>query len=128
GLCLLTGLLFGLAPALQATRRELRESLTQASQTVTGRNEGLRAILAAAEIGLALILVTGAGLLLQSFLRMRAVNPGFNPDQVLAMTVMLPESVYHEPRQMQSFHQRMIEHLAAVPGISAVGSVNWCPS
>jgi putative ABC transport system permease protein len=106
-------------PALHATGR--------LTHSTTRSNERLRTALAVAEIALALILVTGAGLLLQSFLRMNAVNPGFNPDRLLAMKVSLPESIYREPRQMQVFHQRMLEQLGQLPGVAAAGGINWMP-
>src|SRR5262249_50580104 len=70
---------------------------------------------------------TGGGLLLQSFLRMAAVNPGFNPDRVFAMSVTLPRSVYREARQMQVVHQRIVDQLGQIPGIAAASAVNWMP-
>jgi len=85
-----TGVAFGLAPALHATRGELRESLSQGVRTYTSRHEGLRSILVVSEIALALVLLTGAGLMLKSFLRLRAVNPGFRAENVLTVTVELP--------------------------------------
>jgi putative ABC transport system permease protein len=119
GMSLVTGLVFGIAPALHATGR--------LTHSTTRRGEGLRGSLAIAEIGLALVLVTGGGLLLQSFLRMAAVNPGFNPDRVFAMSVILPRSVYREARQMQVLHQRIVEQLGQVPGVAAASAVNWMP-
>src|SRR5438105_14740710 len=87
GLGAVTGILFGLLPAVQATGRELRTFLSQAGRAVTGRSEGLRSVLVVSEIALTLVLLTGAGLLLKSFLRMRAVDPGFRAENVLTMTV-----------------------------------------
>jgi predicted permease len=78
---LATGVLFGLVPAFQATRREMRESLSQGSRSLTARHERLRAALVISEIALALVLLTGAGLMLKSFLRLRSVNPGFQAEK-----------------------------------------------
>ena len=75
GLSLVTGVLFGLAPALQATRRELREGVSEGGRNVLVRRERLRGALVTTEVGAGLVLLTGAGLLVKSFVRMRAVNP-----------------------------------------------------
>ena len=122
-----TGIAFGLAPALQATRRELRESLSQSARTFTGRHEGLRSILVVAEVALALVLLTGAGLMLKSFLRLRAVNPGFRAENVFTMTVELPDGVYHTASQIQDFHTRTLARLSGLPGVVSAGAVNWSP-
>jgi predicted permease len=127
GVSLVSGLLFGLAPALRATRRELRESLGHGGRTMTGQHEGLRGALVISEIALALVLLTGAGLMLKSFLQLRAVNPGFRPENVLIMTVELPDAVYQTAPRMQAFHQRMLARLANLPGVVAAGAVNFSP-
>lgn len=127
GVSVLTGLLFGLAPAFHATRRELRESLGAGGRSITGRNEVLRSSLAVAEIALALILLTAAGLMLNSFWRLRSVQPGFRPENVLTMTVELPDSAYHTVRQMQRFHEEMLAKLSRLPGVTGAGAVNNKP-
>ncbi len=127
GLGAVTGILFGLLPAVQATGRALRASLGQAGRAVTGRREGLRDVLVVSEIALTLVLLTGAGLLLKSFLLMRAVNPGFRAENLLTMTVDLPESLYKTTAGIQAFHARTLEKLSNLPGVSAVGAVNWLP-
>ena len=124
---LITGLLFGFAPALRATRQQLRETLSQGGRTVTGRNEGLRSALVVAEIALALVLLTGAGLLVKSFLRLRAVDPGFRAENVLTMTVELPDSVYRTAPDMQKFHEGVLARLAQLPGVLSAGAVNFSP-
>jgi predicted permease len=127
GLGILTGILFGLVPAFQATGRELLDSLGQSGRSVTGRRERLRSALVVSEIALALVLLTGAGLMLKSFLRMHAVNPGFRPDNILTMTVDLPDSVYQTTASVQEFHARALAKLANIPGVLASGAVNWLP-
>src|SRR5207247_700155 len=127
GLSVLTGIVFGLAPALRLTRRELRESLSEGARTLAGRHEGLRSTLVVLEVGLALVLLTGAGLMLKSFLRMRAVDPGFRPENILTLTVDLPDSHYRSAMQIQEFHERTLAKLASLPGVLGAAAVNWMP-
>ena len=127
GLSVITGMVFGLAPTLQATRRDVRESLKQAGRSLTERHEGMRSVLVISEIALALVLLTGAGLMLKSFLRLRAVKPGFEPQNVMTMTVDLPESAYRTAAQLRAFHTRTLESLSNLPGVLATGAVNWKP-
>ncbi|HXI43401.1 MAG TPA: ABC transporter permease [Bryobacteraceae bacterium] len=127
GVSLSAGIAFGLAPAFHAARRELRDTLSQSGRTLTGRHEALRSALVVTEIALALVLLTGAGLMLKSFLRLRAVDPGFRPENVLTMTVDLPESVYHTALEMRTFHQRALAKLSALPGAVAAAAVNFMP-
>ncbi len=98
-------------PALQATGREMLDFLGQSGRSITSRGERLRSTLVVLEIATALVLLTGAGLMLKSFLRMRAVNPGFRPENILAMTVDLPESVYQNATAIQAFHAHTGEAL-----------------
>ena len=111
-LSLVTGVVFGLAPALQVTRRELREAAGEGGRNVTGRHERLRGALVTAEIALALVLLTGAGLLVRSFLRMRSVNPGFQAANILAATIDLPDSRYRTAAQMRALHERVLTNLS----------------
>jgi putative ABC transport system permease protein len=127
GISVITGIVFGSAPAFQATRRDARESLSQAGRSVTGGHERLRGALTVSEIALALVLLTGAGLLLKSFLRLQAVNPGFSPHSVLTITVDLPDSTYRTAAQMRAFHVRSLDELSRLPGVSASGAVNLLP-
>ncbi|OLE16072.1 MAG: hypothetical protein AUG83_04450 [Acidobacteria bacterium 13_1_20CM_4_57_11] len=127
GLSVITGVVFGLAPAFRATRHGASESLGQAARGVIGGRERIRSALTVSEMALALILLTGAGLMLKSFLRLRAVNPGFSPHSVMTMTVDLPDSEYRTANQMQAFHTRMLGELSRLPGVLAAGAVNWIP-
>ncbi|HEX8764394.1 MAG TPA: ABC transporter permease, partial [Candidatus Acidoferrum sp.] len=127
GISVITGIVFGLAPAFQVTRREARETLSQTGRSVTGGHERLRGALTVSEIALALVLLTGAGLMLKSFLRLRAVNPGFSPHRVITITVDLPDSVYRTPAQMRAFHARTLDELSRLPGVSASGAVSLLP-
>src|SRR5207248_2579620 len=127
GVSVVTGMIFGLAPALTATRRELRDSLAAGARTLAARRGAARDILAVCEISLALVLLIAAGLMVKSFIRLRSVNLGFRPENVIAMTVNLPESIYRNPAQMHAFHARALERLATLPGVEAAAAVNWLP-
>ncbi|PYU09637.1 MAG: hypothetical protein DMG37_22750 [Acidobacteria bacterium] len=127
GISVITGIVFGLAPAFHATRRDVRETLSHAGRGVTASHERMRGALTVSEIALALVLLTGAGLLLKSFLRLRTVNPGFSPHTVLTITVDLPDSTYRTAAQMRAFHARTLAELARLPGVPASGAVNLLP-
>jgi putative ABC transport system permease protein len=127
GLSLVTGIIFGLAPALRATRRQLREAVSEGGRGITGHHERLRGALVTAEIALALVLLTGAGLLVRSFLQMRSVNPGFRSSNLLAATVDLPDSRYRNAVQMRALDERVLAALSVLPGAESVATVNWIP-
>src|SRR2546429_1781119 len=112
GLSILTGILFGLAPAFRATRHSTREALSSAGRTLTRSHEGIRGALTISEIALALILLTGAGLMLKSFLRLRSVDPGFSTQRLITLTVDLPDSNYRAAAQLQAFHTRTMAELS----------------
>ena len=124
---LVTGLGFGILPALQATRRELRESLNLGGRMMMGRHETLRSALVISEIALTLVLLTGAGLMLKSFIRLRASETGFQAENVITMSVELPDNVYHDAGQMHAFQERTLEKLSRLPGATATAAVNWLP-
>jgi predicted permease len=127
GIAALTGLAFGLPPALRITRARSATALVPTAQTFGAGNERLRGTLVVAEIALALMLLAGAGLMMQSFLRLRAVDAGFNTDNVLRMSLELPSAKYATAEQAQLFHQGMLEGLVTVRGVAATGLVNWLP-
>ena len=122
---MITGILFGLAPAFQVLKRD--DSLSQAGRRVTGGHERLRGVLAMSEIALTLILLTGAGLMLKSFLRLRSANPGFVSQSVMTLTVDLQDSTYRTADQMQAFHTRALAELSSLPGAVIAGAVDWLP-
>jgi predicted permease len=126
-MCLVAGLAFGLAPALHATRRDLRASLTAGAWTAGVQRARLRGALVAAECALAVVLLIGAGLLLRSFLRLRSVDLGFRVDNVVTFSVDLPESRYGTVPRLQDFRSRVTDELSQVPGVTDVAVVNWRP-
>jgi putative ABC transport system permease protein len=122
-----TGILFGLAPALQATGNRVRTYLSLSGPTLTARRRTLRNTLVVSEIALALVLLTGAGLMLKSFMRMRAVDPGFRTENILTMTVDLPDASYPTVTAIQAFDSSILTKLSNLPGVVAAGAVNFMP-
>ncbi|HKP13969.1 MAG TPA: ABC transporter permease, partial [Blastocatellia bacterium] len=129
GVSLLTGFLFGLAPALQASKVDLNEALKDgAAKSGRGlRWFGLRNLLVVSEVALAMVLLVGAGLLIKSFFRVLDVSPGFDTKNVLTIAVDLPRARYDKEGQATAFYQQLIERLAALPGVRSVGATNTLP-
>ena len=122
GLSLVTGVVFGSFPALQASKLRLTEALKEGSRSGVGLSDQRKlAALVIAEIALALLLLLGAGLLLKSSWRLQQVNPGFNSERALKLRLSLPQSKYREGAGVAMFYQRLIERLNALPGVLAVG-------
>ncbi|MBX3277542.1 MAG: ABC transporter permease [Acidobacteria bacterium] len=123
-----TGLLFGLAPALQATRIDLHETLKEGGRSGAAQSRRtLRAGLVIAEMALALVLLIGAGLLIKSFSRVQAVNPGFRPEGLISMQVSLPMTKYPEPAQRDAFYDSALERVRALPGVESAAGVSVLP-
>ncbi len=119
------GVLFGLAPALAASRVDLHAVLRSARSG--GGRHRVRDVLVVAEVALALMLLVGAGLLTRSFSRLAAVDPGFDPADVLTMRVTLPGSRYDTPEKTLAFTRQLTERLAALPGVQATGAISALP-
>ncbi|MGH7694399.1 MAG: ADOP family duplicated permease [Gemmatimonadaceae bacterium] len=122
-----TGILFGVVPALAGARREPHEALGQGTRTVGGTHGRLRAALVTGEIALALMLLTGAGLMIKSFILMRTLDTGYDAANVVTMTVDLPRSAYPDAPRIMAFHTRLLERLTRIPGAKAVGAVSYRP-
>ena len=118
---LLTGLLFGLLPAWSASRADIAESLRENERTTaTGVSRSpLRSFLVTAELALALILLAGAGLLIKGFLRLRSVDPGFNPANVITMYLQLPGTRYPQIPLQTNFRRELLARINAFPGVEA---------
>ena len=126
---LLTGIVFGLAPALHASKVDLNEALKDGTRGATeGPRRGrLRGLLVVAEFAIALVLLASAGLLLKSFARVREESPGFDASHVLTMRVVLPESKYKAYDDHRAFFSNLFERLRALPGVESVGANNLLP-
>ncbi len=126
---LMTGLLFGLLPALQTSRPDLTESLKEGGRdsAESFRRNRARSLLVVCEVALTLVLLIGAGLLIKSFLRLRDVNPGFNPAGTLTLELSLPASKYSDGAQIAGFYQQLLPRVEALPGVQAAGAVSVLP-
>jgi putative ABC transport system permease protein len=123
------GILFGLAPALHAGRTDLNGVLRDEGRGGTASRKRLRVrqLLVASQAALAVVLLVGAGLLLQSFRRLMAVDPGYRTEGVLTTTLTLPELSYPDGPAVVGFYERLLPRLAALPGVRAVGAARRAP-
>jgi putative ABC transport system permease protein len=126
---LLTGVIFGLVPAFEASRLNLNESLKEGGKNVGGntRSNRLRSAFVVAEVALSLVLLVGAGLLIQSFTRLQNVNPGFNAQNVLTMNILLPRAKYDNDRKRIDFFKQAVADLQTLPGVQSAGAVSFIP-
>jgi putative ABC transport system permease protein len=126
---LLTGVIFGLVPALETTRLNLTESLKEGGKNIGGstRSHRLRNALVVAEVVLALVPLVCAGLLIRSFARLQAVDPGFNAENLLTMRVGLPRQKYATERKRIDFFQQAISQMQSLPGVEAAGATSFLP-
>jgi putative ABC transport system permease protein len=125
GVSLVTGLVFGLVPALQASKPDLNDALKEGGRGAGGgtRTIRIRNLLVVSEIALSLVLLVGAGLLIRSFMRLQQFELGFNPENLLTMRIQLPASKYKDGKQVASFYQQLLERIDAVPGVQSAGAI-----
>jgi putative ABC transport system permease protein len=128
GIALLTGLLFGLAPAMHVSHSNIVDSLKEGALSTTASKArfGLRSSLVVVEMALALVLLVSAGLLIRSLARMQQVNPGFDPRNVMTASIDLPDAKYSDS-QKADFFRTLIPKLAALPGIQSAAAVYPLP-
>jgi putative ABC transport system permease protein len=130
-LALLSSLIFGLAPALQATLDDLQEALKGSGRSGTSgaRTHRVRNALVVAEIALALVLLVSAGLMINSLLRLQRINPGFRTDNLLTMQIALPRANYPDDHLdlVVNFYKQLTERLAGLPGVQSVGLTSALP-
>jgi len=124
-----TGLIFGIAPALQGYKADVQDSLKESGSRLTIGSTGARArsVLVVAEIALALMLLAGAGLLIRSFVQLQQVDPGFNPKSLLTAFVMLPPSKYLEPQRQAVFFREVMDRITSLPGVECAGAADSAP-
>ena len=128
GVSLLTGVVFGLAPAFQSSSVNLHDTLKEGGRSgKVGVRRGLRNALVVVEMAAAVILLVGAGLLIRSFVQLQQVNPGFEPRGVLAMQLSLPPNKYPDRPARAAFLRQMLERVRAIPGVKSVGTTTTLP-
>ncbi len=125
----MTGLLFGAAPVWQLFKSDLNQSLRDGGKGLQVARSGRRALsaLVVAETALALMLLVGAGLLIRSFIQLQRVDPGFDPRNVLAAFVTLPQAVYPERNQIAPFYSQLLERIKTLPGAQSAAVVSSLP-
>jgi putative ABC transport system permease protein len=127
-LCVLTGIVFGLMPALQAARGELHETLKEGTRGSTEGGRGkFRSALIVAEMAIALVLMTGAGLLIESFAHLMRVNPGFTAQNLMTFQFNLPPDHYGQGPQMTEFYRELIGRVKIIPEVQAAGVTSYLP-
>jgi putative ABC transport system permease protein len=128
---IITGLLSGIVPALRASNPNLNELLKEGGRgSAGGGHQGLRRALVIAEIALALVLLSGAGLMVRSFWRLQSIDLGFNPDRLLTLRVALPWRKFNDeqgPARIKLFYQQTLEKMAALPGVTAAAATSNLP-
>jgi putative ABC transport system permease protein len=123
----LTGILFGLAPALHISKPDLNNALKEGGRGSTGRRHYLRNILVVGEIAFALMLLITAGLTMRSFQQLLELDLGFRADKVMTMRLTLPQAKYQDNAKVAGFYRQLVENVKAAPGIEAAGIISQLP-
>jgi putative ABC transport system permease protein len=126
-LSVLTGLIFGLAPALQASRPDLQHMLKEGGAAATRARHWLRNLLVVGEVAIAMTLLFGAGLMFNSFVRLQRVDTVVDVDKILSVEMNLPSTRYTEPAQSTAFYQELIRRVESLPGVEGVSLSNLMP-
>src|ERR1043166_6947834 len=129
GLTLVSGIVFGLVPAFEASRFDLSEPLKESGKSVVGgtRAQRVRNIFVVAQVALALVLLVGAGLLMKSLNRLQSVDAGFDPNNLLTMRVSLPQRKYDSDPKLINFFKKAVDQIRTIPGVESVGAINTLP-
>src|SRR5204863_5942191 len=124
-----TGIVFGLAPALQMSKIDLNRSLKDTGKGTPGGMRGgrLRSALVVAEMALALLLLIGSGLLMKSFVLLQRVDPGFNPAHVVTLRTILNRTAYPENAQVVNFYTQLLDRVRVLPGVQSAGMISTLP-
>ncbi len=125
---LASGVLFGLAPALQLSRTNLNDSLKEGGRGATGaRGQRMRGVLVVVQMALALMLLVGAGLMVRSFIRLQKVTPGFESEGLLTLQLSLPETRYSDNSKVSGFYRQLVERVRALPGVQTASFSDSIP-
>ncbi len=126
GVSFVTGILFGLIPAIQAGDVDVHETLKESGRGTTGR-QWLRGALVVVEVATTLVLLISAGLMIRSFYMLQKVNPGFSDQQLTSFSISLPEKKYATEEVRQSFYNRLLENIRALPGVESTAAASGLP-
>ncbi len=126
-LSLLTGIIFGLAPALQTSRADLQHDLKEGSAAAGNQRTWIRSLLVVGEIAAALVLLVGASLLIKSFARLQQTESGLSTENVLTAGITLPDAKYETRPAIAQFHKQMLERVSALPGVQSAGIISKLP-
>jgi putative ABC transport system permease protein len=128
GISLLTGIVFGIAPAFETTSLEVSEKLKEGGRAgVSGKRRRFRDALVVAEVALALILLVSAGLLLQTLRNLHAIDAGFNPENILTMSTRLPSPKYADPSKRVAYFEAVVQKIRGLPGVVSAGFTSNLP-
>jgi len=125
---IVSGVVFGIVPALQATKPDLNSTMKESGKSSTNARGGMiRNMLVVVEIALALVLLIGAGLLIKSFARLQDVDPGFNREKLLTFQISLPAVHYSRPEQVTGFYKDTIQRVSTIPGVNSASAISVAP-
>jgi putative ABC transport system permease protein len=126
-LAIFSGIVFGLFPALQVSKPNLNDSLKEGARQSSGSSHRMRSSLVVFEVALSLVLLVGAGLLARSFLSLLRTDPGFDPENVLTMNLVLPAAKYRDRPSRAAFYQDLVQRVKTTPGVQSAAVVNYIP-
>ncbi|HEX6717953.1 MAG TPA: ABC transporter permease [Pyrinomonadaceae bacterium] len=126
GVSFLTGILFGLIPAIQAGEVDVHETLKESGRSMSGR-QWLRSSLVVVEVATTLVLLIGAGLMVRSFYKLQQVNPGFSHEHLTSFSISLPEKKYATEEARDAFYNHLLENIRALPGVESVAAASGLP-
>jgi putative ABC transport system permease protein len=124
---IITGMVFGLVPALQVSNPNLNETLKEGGRSGSSGRQGVRSVLVVAEIAISLVLLVGSGLLIRSFIALSHVSAGFDDRNILTFDISLSSKEYGEPQKVRRFFRQFVEQLEALPGIESVATTDLLP-
>ncbi|MGH9432516.1 MAG: ABC transporter permease [Terriglobia bacterium] len=127
GVAILTGILFGLAPAMQSSKIDLQESLKEGGWGTVGGRHRLQNVFVVSEVALAAVLLVGAGLMIRTIAHMWSTNPGFDPHNVLTMQVALSPSIVDDPAKIRIAYHQLLDRVRNIPGVRSAGLTTLVP-